>query len=59
MEELVNKINVLFAGFSKEAGAQVSSGNKEAGQRARKTSLEIEKLMKEFRKVSVSAAKGE
>ena len=31
------------------------AGNKAAGARARKVSLELEKLMKEFRKVSVAA----
>lgn len=36
---------------------QVENGNKAAGTRARKASLEIEKLMKEFRKSSLAAAK--
>ena len=36
---------------------QVEKGNKAAGTRARKSALEISKLMKEFRKVSVDAAK--
>ena len=37
--------------------AQVEKNNKAAGTRARKSALEISKLMKEFRKVSVEAAK--
>ena len=32
-------------------------GNKAAGTRARKASLQLEKLMKEFRKASLEAAK--
>ena len=35
----------------------VNQGNKAAGTRARKAALELSKLMKEFRKVSVEAAK--
>ena len=57
MEELVKKIEELSAAFLKDAKAQVTNGNKAAGQRARKNSLEIEKLTKEFRKVSIEAAK--
>ncbi|MBO7142194.1 MAG: histone H1 [Bacteroidales bacterium] len=57
MEELVKKIEELSAAFLKDANAQASNGNKAAGQRARKASLEIEKLTKEFRKVSIEAAK--
>ena len=33
------------------------NGNKAAGTRARKASLEIEKAMKEFRKASLEASK--
>ncbi|MBP5367404.1 MAG: histone H1 [Bacteroidales bacterium] len=57
MEELVKKIETISAAFLKDANAQVANGNKAAGQRARKASLEIEKLTKEFRKVSIEAAK--
>ena len=41
----------------KDANAQIESSNKSAGIRARKTSLEIEKLMKEFRKISLEESK--
>ena len=51
------KINEAFEAFSKDAALQVEKGNKAAGTRARKASLELEKLMKEFRKVSVEAGK--
>ena len=57
MNELVAKINKAFEAFSKDAALQVEKGNKAAGTRARKASLELEKLMKEFRKVSVEAGK--
>ena len=57
MNELVAKINEAFEIFAKDAALQVEKGNKAAGTRARKASLELEKLMKEFRKVSVEAAK--
>ena len=46
-----------MAEFAKNANDQVEKGNKAAGTRARKASLEIEKLMKEFRKASIAAAK--
>lgn len=57
MNELVTKIAAAYAEFSKDAAMQVSNGNKAAGTRARKTSLELEKLMKEFRKVSIEESK--
>lgn len=57
MKELVEKVATLVAGFKKDAASQIESGNKAAGTRARKASLEIEKLMKEFRKESLVAAK--
>lgn len=57
MKELVEKINAEFAIFAENANAQVEKGNKAAGTRARKSALEISKLMKEFRKVSVEASK--
>ncbi len=57
MKELVEKLTALYAAFEKDAKAQVENGNKAAGTRARKASLEIEKAMKEFRKVSIDASK--
>jgi hypothetical protein len=57
MKDLVNNLNQLFADFQKDATAQVDNGNKAAGTRARKTSLAIEKALKEFRKVSIEASK--
>ncbi len=57
MKELTAKIQEAYEAFAKDANAQVENGNKAAGTRARKASLEIEKLMKEFRKVSIAASK--
>jgi hypothetical protein len=57
MKALVEKVASLYEAFKKEADSQVENGNKAAGARARKVSLELEKLMKEFRKVSIEAAK--
>ena len=45
MKELVAKINELYAAFAADAEAQVAKGNKAAGARARKASLEIEKAL--------------
>lgn len=53
MKELVEKINALAAVGIENAAAQAEKGNKAAGASARKASLELEKALKEFRKVSV------
>lgn len=57
MKELLEKINALTLTFQTEAEQQAHKGNKAAGTRARKASLEIGQLMKEFRKISVEASK--
>lgn len=57
MKTLVEKIASLYEEFTKDATAQIENGNKAAGMRARKASLELEKAMKEFRKTSLEAAK--
>ena len=57
MKELIEKIAATYADFAKDAAAQEANGNKAAGTRARKASLAIEKMMKEFRKASLEAAK--
>lgn len=57
MKELIEKINAEMAAFAKDAEAQLVKGNKTAGTRARKSALEIGKMMKEFRKVSIEASK--
>ena len=57
MEELLNSINAAYEAFRVDANLQQEKNNKAAGTRARKASLEIEKLMKEFRKASLEQAK--
>ena len=57
MEELVNKIKAECEALTTDANLQIEKGNKAAGTRARKTSLDLEKLLKEFRKASLEASK--
>ena len=57
MKELVEKIKCELEAWTKDADAQLIKGNKAAGARARKSALEIGKLMKEFRKQSIEASK--
>jgi hypothetical protein len=57
MKDLVNAIEELFNSFLKDANAQIEKGNKAAGTRARKASLDMEKLLKEFRKASLEETK--
>ncbi|HET7733271.1 MAG TPA: histone H1 [Paludibacter sp.] len=57
MEQLVNKIKAEFEAFATDANLQIEKGNKAAGTRARKSSLDLEKLLKEFRKVSLDESK--
>ena len=57
MKELLEKVNESFKAFIEDANLQIEKGNKAAGTRARKSSLEIEKAMKEFRKISLDHSK--
>ena len=57
MEELVKRIKEQMGVFTENADQQVEKNNKAAGTRARKASLELDKMLKEFRKVSVEAGK--
>ncbi|MGL5919764.1 MAG: histone H1 [Bacteroidales bacterium] len=57
MTELLEKLDAAFMAFKADAAAQAENGNKSAGTRARKASLEIEKSMKAFRKVSLELSK--
>ena len=57
MKELVENIKALAEQVLENATAQAVKGNKAAGARARKASLELEKALKQFRKDSVEAAK--
>mgnify|MGYP000607002193 CR=1 FL=1 len=57
METLLKQIKDAFEAFATDATLQLEKNNKAAGTRARKASLDLEKLMKEFRKASLEAAK--
>jgi len=56
MNELVEKITAGIEAFQKESQSHLG-GTKAAGARARKATLELEKLFKEYRKVSIEEAK--
>ncbi|WP_313138666.1 histone H1 [Myroides sp.] len=58
MNELIEKINASYEALKADAELQAEKGNKAAGTRARKASLDLEKLLKEFRKASLEASKG-
>jgi hypothetical protein len=47
------KINTEIEAFKTESESLIEKGIKAAGPRARKSTLELERLLKEFRKVSV------
>lgn len=53
MKTLLDRINEQIDNFQKDATLQLEKANKAAGTRARKASLEISKLMKEFRQKSM------
>lgn len=57
MKNLLTELNGLFDSFKSDSSLQLENGNKAAGTRARKTSLAIEKALKEFRKVSIEESK--
>jgi len=57
MKDLIENIESTFENFKTDANTQLENGNKSAGTRARKSSLELDKLLKEFRKVSVAESK--
>ena len=56
MKELLNQVEKLTYTFQKDAGSQLDKGNKAAGLRAHRASLELEPLLKRFRKLSLEAA---
>lgn len=57
MKEIIEKINAEFEAFKADSDLQSEKGNKAAGTRARKSSLSLEKLLKEFRKTSLEDSK--
>lgn len=56
MKDLMPKINAEIETFKNESESLSEKGVK-AGERARKSSLEIEKLFQEFKKVSMEKSK--
>jgi len=56
MKALLDQITAQIETFQKESTAH-AEGNKAAGGRARKATLELTKLFKDFRKESIEQAK--
>jgi hypothetical protein len=56
MKELVAKINAEFEAFTAETESLIDK-SKGCWARARKSTLEMEKLLKEFRKLSIEESK--
>ena len=56
MKELLDNINRTFDSFRKDAESQLDKGNKSAGLRGRRASLDLEPLLKQFRKLSLESA---
>ena len=56
MNELTEQLETKMQSFQKDAALQAQNGNKAAGLRARRTSLEIQPLLKEFRKRSLDVS---
>lgn len=57
MQELLTKIQSEVDSFQKNSELQIEKNNKAAGTRARKSALELSKLLKEFRKYSIEESK--
>ncbi len=55
MKTLTDQINEKIDQFQENVTNHVEKANKAAGARARKASLELEKMLKEFRKKSLEA----
>lgn len=57
IEGLLNEIRRASEALLTDGTLQSERGNKAAGRRARKTSLELERLAKAFRKASLAVTK--
>lgn len=57
MKELFKEIDEQITDFVKNAEEQLTKGNKQAGLRARKASMKLTELFKNFRKESVKFTK--
>lgn len=56
MKELIDEIFSQMESFRENARSQLEKGNKSAGLRARRASLDLEPLLKRFRKLSLEAS---
>lgn len=56
MKELIDEISILMETFRENAKSQLDKGNNSAGLRGRRASLNLEPLLKRFRKVSLEAS---
>ena len=57
IQNLREKINETISAFTAELDKNVINGNKSAGTRARKLSLELERQLKQYRKTSIESDK--
>lgn len=57
MKELFENIQAKMIELSHDMQLNVDNGNRAAGVRARKASVELEKMFKEYRKASLESAK--
>lgn len=57
LKVMVNEINSLMDSLKSENEKNINSGNKAAGRRARKLSVELGKKLKAFRSISITANK--
>lgn len=58
MRELIGQLETEMEKFLKNAKAQLDGGNKAAGLRARRISIDMEPKLKLFRKLSLDVSKG-
>lgn len=56
MKELIEQLDRKMEALLQNAKLQMEKGNKAAGLRARRISLDIEPLLKQFRKQSLAAS---
>ena len=56
MKELIEQLEPKMMALLQNAKSQMEKGNKATGLRARRISLDIEPMLKQFRKLSLSAS---
>lgn len=56
LQDINDRIQSLYSAFVADSAKEID-GNMSAGARARKMSLKLEKLMKEYRKLSIENSK--